>query len=1809
MANEININGNVNPNASNAPNNVYLAAGKTIEVTADLKDGLVGVTTATEPAASVNGVVNTGEGAKEVVAAVPSPDFPGASVADFVPPFAENFFSDKDADTNADGELDHETYYATVGTGAVSNSKNVVIRLNGYTITFTYLDDDTGSPMANIGSAPTSEIKTGGTSGITYPNPNLEAETGNTGYVLQSVAIEEPTTGGPYFTADNVSTSANFGRVTGTMPTDDVTFTYTYKLQQSAVNFHALGGTPNPFPRTGAVGTAAISSTNPAPAVTRSGYTFSGWSTVNPNSGTPVMIALPLNFTVADIDLYAVFAPDTSTKFAYTVGHTNANGSIVFQRNTISGTFGLSVTQTFSPAVKPVPGYNWIAAPAAQPSPMPITGNFVSPAAYDFNGDGTTDGVSGTSTEITGWFNTTPSPAVFAGKMPAMDLTVNFGYSVDASVTQPLTLNFIKEDGTTLAPSTSTGYAAEATITASPVIVGGWKLKTAVISQGAVGNPDDSPQPLPHPYYDTGSQAVGSHTVTVQGLTSGVTGNYFAAAPDWGVVNAQDAQGKPTGVFNGKMPNQPVTIDYIYEPSSERYDLVVRYQDRNTADSRLATIMPNHVEDNGGAHYIPTTPVTYTFLPIYGYVSTLPGGWTDVFAPTSGVGGSFNAGRDFSGTIPMQDVNVTYGYARDTGKWATITYKPTANGKLETMVAANVSQDVSVFGTSGDASYTAMVLGDDSSAAAAAATAAGHGPYTWADIQAKRLLPTPTANQYYMFDGWFIDADGNGKKGSGEPYLTGTETFTSGSAVTIMANFVEDPAYWIDVYFSAGSHGAIAAGQITFYHTTIDKTWGDVVSFAPITTPEVNYLRDGWYYGGARAVNSMALTNGDQFIMKFVKDPVVWGLNVQPPEAGGSLHTDGSGRVTVYDTDAGYRYIVTDMSGNIVAVGDGDASGRLNFDGLTPGTRYNVYEATQDAVATVGSDISTVTGTAISGPTNVRTPVVEDNYQVQYDDGNEGKAKIVINPADPDAEYGLLDKNGNVVFPPEVDADGWEVPSGSGPQIVFSNLEPGEEYTVVARKKGDTAVTVVSKYPDGDVILADPGGDLDIPTFIVATQGGGWVDTVSGSTVGVASYDQTHKDEIVTIDISPSATNALGEPFDHWRLLTGQVDGVARVQPAGQTRVTFTMPATNVTWGAYYTPTANLALVTDEVRGGNPGEMALDPDEVDGLRTALTTPDDLVLINTNHAEVTYKVVYNKNKATSGEVTAIKGSGLYDMTHDTAFTAAWGLDVEIERYVDNRLVPPATPSSAYLNATFDTYVQLNASDLDMMEYQLYEIDYVSGAITAVSLEAISDDPLDTGGLFTFTAHAFCRYVLVYNKAFKVTFTNNHASPIFRHTFKVRKGEWPDDGNYTGPMEYSGVVTPVSGYTDSNGVEYVFRDWSYDEATFRAFDDQKPVTKRTFVYAYYNDNKAQLDSGRQALEDLISELAKIANDYFLKNAESVNVKDIIAIAQALLDKTGPKATIGEIQALMGSKTDTIDTATDPDGMDASHVGPSGTSLYAIVNYYGYDVVGGKPGILYTRYTNYGVMQGGTNSGGLGGGGGQYDNGGSSLYGGPSTGAVSAAGSSGVKSSGSSSSSGGGGGGSSSGGSGARYSAPVGSYIPTPAPNYIVGTNGNWELLDGTVDQWIFTLNGGIRLTNRWADLDWASGDVNKNGWYHFNSHGIMDIGWFKDALGNWYYCQTERDGWLGKMKVEWHLDHDDGHWYYLDPQTGIMETGWREIGGKWYYFAAFNFEPTYEYDAAAEAWVFNGVQERPYGSMYCNEYTPDGYFVDATGAWVQ
>ena len=465
----------------------------------------------------------------------------------------------------------------------------------------------------------------------------------------------------------------------------------------------------------------------------------------------------------------------------------------------------------------------------------------------------------------------------------------------------------------------------------------------------------------------------------------------------------------------------------------------------------------------------------------------------------------------------------------------------------------------------------------------------------------------------------------------------------------------------------------------------------------------------------------------------------------------------------------------------------------------------------------------------------------------------------------------MLDENGNVVITPETRADGWQTPTGSNPAIAkFSKLIYNATYTVVARPRG-SSLTPQDQLADGTVIVTDPSGGLEIPKFIVETQRGS-VASVAGNAVSTSRFEDAHAGESVVLDAPASG-------FLYWRVTVGSIPGVTG--KITDRNFTFTMPSTNVLLTAYYAGVASPsnATVVDELRGGSEGEVALNPEDIDNLSNLLTTPEDISLKAVNNADVMYKIVYKKGKPTSAENALIKTENPFNL-HESAYTGAWSLNIDIERYVNGRKVD--RDMSYASGVEFDTYIQLDRNDVDMLDYKLYEIGRGGSGNIVLTEVAMSEDPESTGGLFHFRSNPFKRYVLAYSKAYKLTFKYTYENLTER--FKVRKGDAPVDY-----PQYAALPALVEKYSEeSTGYEYTKLGWSKSLTAYKAFDESAPLTRKTTVFSFYKSNKEDVDRARDLLNDLLKKAISYSDSYFLKKKEASELNVFIKQIAELLDR---------------------------------------------------------------------------------------------------------------------------------------------------------------------------------------------------------------------------------------------------------------------------------------------------------------------------------
>ena len=150
--------------------------------------------------------------------------------------------------------------------------------------------------------------------------------------------------------------------------------------------------------------------------------------------------------------------------------------------------------------------------------------------------------------------------------------------------------------------------------------------------------------------------------------------------------------------------------------------------------------------------------------------------------------------------------------------------------------------------------------------------------------------------------------------------------------------------------------------------------------------------------------------------------------------------------------------------------------------------------------------------------------------------------------------------------------------------------------------------------------------------------------------------------------------------------------------------------------------------------------------------------------------------------------------------------------------------------------------------------------------------------------------------------------------------------------------------------------------------------------------------------------------------------------------------------------------------------------------------------------------------------------------------------------------------------SGSSGRKTAADRASELYASGLPTWVETGGRWiQNADGS---WSYH-TGTSPMTNRWVCIYNPYADERRRqkryGWFKFGPDGKMLTGWVTDADGNIYYLNPVSDG-----------------------TRGMMLIGWQQIDGKWYYFSKDEGSGTM-------------------GALLRNTITPDGYHVDATGAW--
>ena len=167
------------------------------------------------------------------------------------------------------------------------------------------------------------------------------------------------------------------------------------------------------------------------------------------------------------------------------------------------------------------------------------------------------------------------------------------------------------------------------------------------------------------------------------------------------------------------------------------------------------------------------------------------------------------------------------------------------------------------------------------------------------------------------------------------------------------------------------------------------------------------------------------------------------------------------------------------------------------------------------------------------------------------------------------------------------------------------------------------------------------------------------------------------------------------------------------------------------------------------------------------------------------------------------------------------------------------------------------------------------------------------------------------------------------------------------------------------------------------------------------------------------------------------------------------------------------------------------------------------------------------------------------------------------------------------------------------------------GHWA--KDAVGWWYVCANGTDYLTSGWFTINGSDYQFDSSGymmtvflkrvdgqWVYADASGALVGGWVRDAAyggPHWYYLdpvtKLMRTGWL----------FDRGSWYYLG-DSGDMHTGWVKVDGIWYYLTPSGAMHTGWLNLDG-AWYYLG----PDGGMFTGTHTINGrvYRFDTSGVW--
>ena len=985
------------------------------------------------------------------------------------------------------------------------------------------------------------------------------------------------------------------------------------------------------------------------------------------------------------------------------------------------------------------------------------------------------------------------------------------------------------------------------------------------------------------------------------------------AKTEAGKYNAITVGAAPSYAITGQVPNQNVTVTYNYYENPAYYTTVnVKYVDRegNDITDKVVAEHPSLFTDIstlGGA-----TPAVGTFykdgstvfvrtnstikdydvpvpvmndyistgtanLPTIGVDNAIDWGSSYRFtnptltatAPTpaqEGWGAShqyyrISVDRDGDGTAdtPTKKGDLTVTYTVDPSKVAQVAVVGIGNGQL---IADRGQATEHEYGT---LASDVLQLSRENVNATTGAYELTIDPND---------LPTPVPAVGYTFTGW--------KYNNTDITLPYTVTGIPGtqSSIAVTANFAEDPNQWNSYNLVAGDgHVQILNGN-TAKVTNRDSAgnprtnipFSDIDAYTQEATGGVSvdpgytlewHDQTGNVLTAATDISGM----GGQTFTAFAVSSTP--AAVYQPTVTGTLDNNGAPAITIDPLspaamDARLNYVVTDNSGNVVAVVPGSQvmtnGGNITGNFLTPGNTYNIATALASAPVSVGNPIPA--GAAGVSPTSQGTIPVAPTPQVTEDSANPGRASITVSPTAPNTEYALVDDNGNTVYPFTTPTNNSH---GVG-TVTFGNLDPGRTYHVVPRQTGSNDTPAQRQAAGADLPVNTNNLGLTVNTFDVTVIANNAALPANFKINGQAETDINKLRNLApgtTVEILAQPLDNASNTFSNWEVVSGLPGSSATTNA----RITFTMPNRPVKIQAMYSDGTSWDgnVYNDNISSGK-SIGAVNP----------------VINDTGR----FRVVIDKNSVP----TPIKNL-IADTLTDT-YSAVFLMNIKVQKFdtATNNWVD-YTPAGGSIN--LDTTVETGAL-MSTREYTFHELATSSNAVSALSGDF--ENPSSTyPGQFDINLQSGKSYIFGYTTpvVYKVKIKDNRDNSLITN-FTIRSTEVVNDK----ASLYSGSIT--GDYIDNNGITWHYEGLSTDKDTYQAYDPTLRVTSDETLYVFYSNDKVARAKAERDLTSAVNDARRNLRNYDANSQGRLTAQ--LAAAQAILDRINRKSSTAELQAAL-------------------------------------------------------------------------------------------------------------------------------------------------------------------------------------------------------------------------------------------------------------------------------------------------------------------